>query len=230
MKAVVFLILLFALDALQTGCRLDRSQNNANLGNIQTANPGQKVMPMPDTAANAAVSEIKLQSVVRKVSPAQIKVSYSVTNESKSDIFLLNRLPARGADFQSTNADAHYITFEADGRADISKRAYFLDPNETASSAALILPAALRLAAGKSFSEEFNVALPLVEKHPYKSTARAAAPEGKIRQARFCLGYVFDTGAKVKTAEMNGETLTKLNLKAIRDQQQIICSETQKIE
>jgi hypothetical protein len=226
MKAVVFLILLFALDVLQIDCGSDRSQNNANLGNGQTYNAGQKVMPMP----NAAVSEVKLQSVMRKVSPTQIKVNYSVTNESKSGIFLLNRLPARGADFQSTSADAHYITFEADGRADISKRAYFLDPNETASSAALILPAALRLAAGESFSEEFNVALPLVAKHPYKSAPRVATPEGRVRQARFCLGYVFDTGAKVKTAEINGETLIKLNLKVIRDQQQIICGEAQMIE
>jgi hypothetical protein len=204
------------------------SSSNETNTNEGSKTGGENSVSSSSGGVDVSASQVELRAQFKRVGDNQLMVHYEVVNRGATDVFLLNRLPSRGASGFSFGSGKYYLVAGADGVIEISKRAYFLPADSPASAAALALPAATRLRAGQTFSEEFAVSKPFQISHPYKDVANLPALPDNAEKVRFCLGVVQSAGQNVREEKLGGETLERLSASAIKNQQ-VVCSEVESI-
>lgn len=227
MKIFALLMMFVMFDGSLSSCQSSGGNQttnvNSNNGNVSVSTN------TPSNTNEMTNDKIKLETTITRLNDKQLKVRYKATNAGNIDAFILNRLPNRGADVTSVGPGKYYLIPTSDGVIEISKRAFFISESGTASSAAQILPAAMRLLPGKSFEEEFTVALPLKISHPYKDVAKLPAMPTPANKVKFCLGVVQDDIMNARERVINGESLLFLTAEDTK-KQQLVCSDVQSLD
>lgn len=206
---VVLLLAAAAVYALisTANSKVDSSKNNSEV--------------FMEDSNESAKSNFELTTDFKK-SGKGLTVSYKITNNGGKNVFLVNKVPAQTNSGLSYDADNYYLVPDSLGVIQISKQAFFIGAESTATSAVSLLPAAIRLNAGQTFSESFAIEQPFQIKHPYKDAANLQSLPDSPQGLRFCIAVVEDNGQTVREKQIGNEKVILLNAAALQ-KQQILC-------
>lgn len=125
-----------------------------------------------------------------------IIIKYEVTNNSKTDIFLLNK----GDTLSEAKSQAVYIEPQTDDAVEIYRGGMPNAATPDRSPSFPITYGITKLAPKETFKEEFTVKLPLEPYSPFRQyTNNPTKMPDTVKEIRFCLGLIQEPKIKTKT-------------------------------